>query len=480
MRHQLLCFLCFVTLSPFYSISVFASDPLPKPVTICSGANIVIKGDPINILPDTYRWEYYHNGNWNPAPGINNTMDYLATSLLNITTQDIAYTLRRVRTKMPSIELDSYYFVTVQPILPITGNTLDQPLVSRFCGSGNPASFVGSTAGSGNAILFYQWQSSADGVTYTTIDGANDKNYKPGEVILSTYYRRIAMSGGCGASSVSNAILIAIVPPVLQPVADQANLVVCAGSSALLSVKNPVAGITYNWYAAASGGLPIGVGSSWSSPKVTAKTSYYLEAQNKEGCTYAVRQAVEVDAWPVLDAPAVAVEQTTSRSVTFNWKGITGATGYKISTDNGLTYQTPSSGPRGLSHTITGLQSRETVKILVKATAELACQDSGNSTLMTAETGREFDDIFVPNAFTPNKDGKNDVVFVRGQSISKLRFQVYSQWGAQLFYSTAIDNGWDGSFRGISQPVGVYVYTLQATTNDGREINKKGTITLIR
>lgn len=365
-------------------------------------------------------------------------------------------------------------------ILPITGNAIDQPLVSHFCGSGNPTAIIGTAPSSGNATVFFQWQRSTDDASYTSIDGASSKDYKPEELTVSTYYRRIAMSGGCGLSSISNSILMAVIPPMLRPEAVNSNLITCLGSSVTLSVKNPLSDITYNWYAAASGGVPMGVGNAWITPAVRVKTRYYLEAVNKEGCTYEQRQPVEVDVWPVLAAPVVKVEQTTQHSVTFNWESISGATGYMISIDNGLTYQTPSSGANGLSHTLSGLQSSKKVTIQVRAIGELACQDSGNSTLITAETVEEFDGIFIPNAFTPNKDGKNDMVFVRSQTLKTMRFYIYSQWGAQLFYSTNIADGWEGTFRGVPQPIGVYMYTLRATMNDGREIDKKGTITLIR
>jgi gliding motility-associated-like protein len=88
--------------------------------------------------------------------------------------------------------------------------------------------------------------------------------------------------------------------------------------------------------------------------------------------------------------------------------------------------------------------------------------------------------IFVPNAFTPNNDGKNDILYVYGEDIKNLHLWVYDQWGELQFQSTSQANGWDGTYKGRAQPVGVYVYYVEATTNDGRMITKKGTITLLR
>jgi gliding motility-associated-like protein len=90
------------------------------------------------------------------------------------------------------------------------------------------------------------------------------------------------------------------------------------------------------------------------------------------------------------------------------------------------------------------------------------------------------DDLFVPNAFSPNGDGKNDVLFVRGTSIRSMRFLVYNQWGEKVFESNSPTIGWNGAFGGKQQPVGVYMYVLRAEMLDGAIINKKGSVTLVR
>ena len=86
----------------------------------------------------------------------------------------------------------------------------------------------------------------------------------------------------------------------------------------------------------------------------------------------------------------------------------------------------------------------------------------------------------MPNAFTPNGDGKNDVVHVHSESIQSMTFYIYDQWGDLIFTSTDLQTGWDGTYRGTKEPVGVYVYLVEATMIDGKRATKKGTITLIR
>jgi large repetitive protein len=88
--------------------------------------------------------------------------------------------------------------------------------------------------------------------------------------------------------------------------------------------------------------------------------------------------------------------------------------------------------------------------------------------------------IFVPNVFTPNGDGKNDVLYAYSNYISKLEMHIFNQWGQEVQLITDPKKGWDGKFKGTPQPVGVYVYTLKAVMTDGRTIQMKGSITLLR
>jgi gliding motility-associated-like protein len=89
-------------------------------------------------------------------------------------------------------------------------------------------------------------------------------------------------------------------------------------------------------------------------------------------------------------------------------------------------------------------------------------------------------DLFVPNVFSPNGDRKNELLLVYGNYISTLEMRIFNQWGQQMVTITDKNQGWDGKFRGTPQPVGVYVYVLKAVMTDGRTVNKRGSITLVR
>ncbi|MEO1436213.1 MAG: gliding motility-associated C-terminal domain-containing protein, partial [Bacteroidota bacterium] len=90
--------------------------------------------------------------------------------------------------------------------------------------------------------------------------------------------------------------------------------------------------------------------------------------------------------------------------------------------------------------------------------------------------------IVLPNAFTPNGDGLNDLLFVRGSAIRTINlFRVYDRWGTLVFETSNINDGWDGTYKGQPLNTGVYVYYVEAPcSQNGSPLFKKGNVTLIR
>jgi gliding motility-associated-like protein len=89
----------------------------------------------------------------------------------------------------------------------------------------------------------------------------------------------------------------------------------------------------------------------------------------------------------------------------------------------------------------------------------------------------------LPEAFTPNGDGLNDFFKPIGQKFQRLvDFRIYNRWGQQVFYSNNFNQGWDGTFNGVPQEMGVYFYSITVARpgGDGTNIVYKGEVTLIR
>jgi gliding motility-associated-like protein len=86
----------------------------------------------------------------------------------------------------------------------------------------------------------------------------------------------------------------------------------------------------------------------------------------------------------------------------------------------------------------------------------------------------------VPTGFSPNGDGFNDILFVRGGGIETMSFKVFNRWGELVFETTDITIGWDGTYKGQAQEMDAYAYVLSATFVDGSSQSKSGNVTLIR
>lgn len=88
--------------------------------------------------------------------------------------------------------------------------------------------------------------------------------------------------------------------------------------------------------------------------------------------------------------------------------------------------------------------------------------------------------VFVPNVFSPNGDGYNDIMRVRGKGIEDLQFIIFNRWGEKVFESTDINAGWDGTYKGEPMNLSVFVYVLKGKFKNGELIDEKGNFTLLR
>lgn len=88
--------------------------------------------------------------------------------------------------------------------------------------------------------------------------------------------------------------------------------------------------------------------------------------------------------------------------------------------------------------------------------------------------------IFIPSAFSPNNDGKNDVWRVRSVVMEQIIIRIYNRWGELVFGTYVVDDAWDGTFKGEPAEAGVYGYVLEVKCTGGETYTAKGDITLIR
>lgn len=93
--------------------------------------------------------------------------------------------------------------------------------------------------------------------------------------------------------------------------------------------------------------------------------------------------------------------------------------------------------------------------------------------------------VYIPNAFTPNSDGKNDIFSIKGYGIQRVKsFRIFNRWGQLVFRRENFlpgdrNSGWDGAFNGKPADTGAYVYITEVICNEGKPIVLKGTVVLV-
>ncbi|SEW34425.1 gliding motility-associated C-terminal domain-containing protein [Chitinophaga sp. YR573] len=301
----------------------------------------------------------------------------------------------------------------------------------------------------GGIIMHYTWLPGNINDSTTSISPADTTTY----VVTGEDFF------GCFTS---DSIKVSVIQRPAAPLAS--SISICPDSLATLSVLYPDSQLIYNWYPYPSGGDILGTGDIYTTPPIDETTTWYVEAVT--GPCSSDRVPVTVTPFDRPVTPVVVNTAVTTNSAAFSWKSIPGATGYLISIDGGA-YITVTD----TFYNVTGLQ-QETVSIRVISLGTLSCQTSlpGQATAKLKPG-----EVFIPNAFTPNGDGKNDIFKPEG-NIRSLDMKIFNQWGELI----ATGSGWNGTSGGKAQPTGVYMYTMKIIMTNGTEVIKKGAVNLLR
>ena len=244
----------------------------------------------------------------------------------------------------------------------------------------------------------------------------------------------------------------------------------CAPYDASFS-NTSVAGQTYNW------SFGDGNTSVQSSPTHTyAQPGTYtvvLIANNPNTCNFSDTARFTIQ---VLDAPIsnfsftpLAIQPNTPHTFT-NLSG-TDAIRFKWTFGDGDSILTTSRLPIVHQYKTSG-----TFQVCLTAYNQLDCP----RTICKPVEASINPLVDVPNAFTPQSGDVNSVIQVKGFGIVKLKWEIWNRWGQKVFETADAKFGWDGKFKGVLQPMDVYMYTLAVEFFDGRTLTKKGDITLIR
>lgn len=250
------------------------------------------------------------------------------------------------------------------------------------------------------------------------------------------------------------------------PVAVASNdTVVCFGDRTTL--RGNIVGSAFSWSPTASL-----TGANTLNPIAgpSRTTQYILTVRDTLGCSSAVSDTILVTVIPpqVANAgrdTAVLANQPlqllATGGTTYAWRPVTGLNNPSIANPIATL-------PAGM----------DSIRYTVRATNAGGCFAEDNVLVRVYKTGP---DIFVPTGFTPNGDGRNDVLTPVTIGITRLLyFRVFNRWGQLLFITTDPGKGWDGTFNGVKQGSGTYVFEASGTDFLGTAVYRKGTCVLIR
>ncbi|MFN9595917.1 MAG: SMP-30/gluconolactonase/LRE family protein [Bacteroidota bacterium] len=248
---------------------------------------------------------------------------------------------------------------------------------------------------------------------------------------------------------------------------------VCPYSPSTIEIV-PVSGISYSWYDEPQGGSLVQVGTSFTTPVLVETRSYYVEQSNSYGCV--AEQTIEVVA-NVYDTPeadfsyAAASSNASGYLVSFQSDNIPGVTYNWDFGDFGSASNNSTAPSPNHVYPNTGIYS-----VTCIATNSTGCSDTTELDVRVALP----ENIFIPNSFTPDNDGQNDLFRVRGNNILYADMSVFDQWGKNVWGAEKTETGWDGLSPKGTVPVGTYNYAIKVYLDNGATSYHRGSINLIR
>jgi gliding motility-associated-like protein len=306
--------------------------------------------------------------------------------------------------------------------------------------------------------LRYEW-TPANEVSNSSI---LNPRVRPSILGLNTY-KVTAFLGGCTPAT-ANVLIKTIAYPKVDVSADDDTI--CNKNS--VQLKGVITGTDFTWSPTSS---LTNANTLTPTAKPLNTTRYILTVTDRlSGCPKASSDSIVITVLPPIKAfagndTAVVVSQTLqfegSGGVRYFWYPA-----YELSAVN---IPNPTATYGG---------ERDSIIYTLLVYNEKDCVDSAFVTVRVFKTNPQ---VFVPTGFTPNGDGKNDVIRPIAVGLTKLEyFQIFNRWGQLVFSTTTSGRGWDGKIGGKEQGTGVYVWVVKGVDFTGKSVFAKGTVTLIR
>ncbi|MES2374302.1 MAG: gliding motility-associated C-terminal domain-containing protein [Bacteroidota bacterium] len=426
-----------------YNISLTVDDGLPTQNTYCKQL-VVIAKTATSVSPDTaicgnvavtltatggsvYEW-------------LDPTISNQALASVQVTPSQTTSYKVRIRNSGCAINDTLTTKVTVNPLPVVTASK------SNDLGCSFSSAQLTATGGAS-----YQWQP-VTGLSNTTI-----ANPVTSATQTTKYFVTATNSNGCNQTDSVN-----VVVSPMKNLSISADTAVCLGSSVTLQASG---GDTYEWLNKNDISNP-----SQSTVQVTPvqSTSYKVHIYNNACLSNdTLTSKITVNSIPVIN-----IAKSNDINCSFNTSQLSASGGgsYLWSPATGLS----DSAIANPVATIT-----QSTKYYVTVTSPAGCSAKDSINVIVA-SGSNPDQYFVPSAFSPNGDGKNDCFSIKQWgNIANISFSVYNRWGERIFFSNTSSKCWDGRYKSIPQASGTYVYYITFKSFCGI-VERKGTVVLIR
>jgi gliding motility-associated-like protein len=310
-----------------------------------------------------------------------------------------------------------------------------------------------NTAGSSAALTYTYWQNANATIAYSNAATATS----------GTYYIKGISSLGC--FDIKPVIVVNYPVPVVKADDDKT---ICESGSTIINaiVTNITAPVSFQWQPVVAGGIDNPTASS-TTVNPSATQQYVVTVTDGYGCNFTVSDTVLVKIQPPV--PAFAGNDTIAST------GIP----HQLRASGGVSYLwQPASllNNPAIANPLATITA-DSVLFIVKVTDREGC--TGYDTVKV----KTYNGItyYVPSAFSPNNDGRNDLFRpIPVGIVATERFIIFNRYGEVVYQASQLTKGWDGTHKGKAQPNGNYVWVLKGIARNGQVIEMKGNVVLVR
>lgn len=246
------------------------------------------------------------------------------------------------------------------------------------------------------------------------------------------------------------------------------NDTLCVGESVTISATGTD---SYTWVAQPGG-------NTYNTATVTVRpqqtTTYVLTATDYKNC-FTVIDSVKVKVYPI---PVVNAGKDTTINV-----GQSIRLTPTLSSDVSNVRWTPTGTIVAQNNNSITVAPKQTTTYTLVARNDGGCKAVDDVTVYLICNGENF---FVPNTFTPNNDGMNDVFYPRGSGLFRIKsMRIFDRWGEMVFSKTDFrvndpNSGWDGTYKGTQLNMDVFIYMIEIVCDNGQILLHKGNVALIK